>query len=462
MMIKSKHTFSGPADLKAVLRHSRNCRASDQRDLVYAFLGLAEKGYTIVPNYELSNTIVDVLIATAKRIVSHENSLDILSDAVGARGHLAAELLSWVPDWTSKETHQTPKLAPDQQLSSKYSATKDTECCFTFEVLGSGTAVLELESRQTAQAVNQVLSTQKPITGYQCPPTEAFQEQRYGQQQSQTTSPSPTLLAHISQEIAAQFEQRLLLQPLPDSSGPLSDISFLPSYDSSSNTVHSTFETVLDTHSAAPHTTPLPIPPATASPPPPEPLANPLTKPSTNPFHNAPSDAPTAPAADSAAPPASPPANLTSYPLPSSLALDSGFVPSGPPSLAGHPPLLGLPPPLGARYPFRPDTAIALVARATFVDTLSALVRDPYGTWKDFQTLRGYSIHTTSLAQIGDHVFIIHGAKHPFIIREQGKHQILISEAIVKIGDDGSDSIFKEMFPWGLDDPENCQLLYLI
>ena len=90
------------ADLKQLLSHSRNCLSSDDRDRVYAFLGLGHRGYAISPMYSAQNTIIHVLLETAKQILIHDRSLDLLEYVNHGRDRLGHLLPSWVPDWTSK------------------------------------------------------------------------------------------------------------------------------------------------------------------------------------------------------------------------------------------------------------------------------------------------------------------------------------------------------------------------
>jgi hypothetical protein len=84
--------------LKELLQHSRQCQASDPRDRIYAFLGLADQGYGIIPKYTWENTIVHVLIHTAQRIITFEGNLDILEHVSEGREKLGILLPSWVPD----------------------------------------------------------------------------------------------------------------------------------------------------------------------------------------------------------------------------------------------------------------------------------------------------------------------------------------------------------------------------
>jgi hypothetical protein len=71
-MVTSKLKWSGSADLKCLLANSRYCKASDDRDRVYAFLGLGDPGYRIIPDYRVENSTMQVLIDTTKNIILFE------------------------------------------------------------------------------------------------------------------------------------------------------------------------------------------------------------------------------------------------------------------------------------------------------------------------------------------------------------------------------------------------------
>ncbi|PMD26940.1 hypothetical protein NA56DRAFT_698183 [Hyaloscypha hepaticicola] len=110
--MKGKARHKKVFGLKELLQHSRECRASDPRDKIYAFLGLADQGYSIIPKYTWENTIVHVLIHTAHRIITFEGNLDILEHVSEGREKLGTLLPSWVPDkanvvilkWTSNDS----------------------------------------------------------------------------------------------------------------------------------------------------------------------------------------------------------------------------------------------------------------------------------------------------------------------------------------------------------------------
>ncbi|KAI9768036.1 MAG: hypothetical protein M1839_004299 [Geoglossum umbratile] len=105
-MMRDKAQIQQTSDLKELLQHSRNCEASGPRDRVYAFLGLAHRGYGIEPDYTMQNGIVRVLTDTASRIIEYDMSLKVLEHVYQGRNEVGHSLPTWVPDWTSKESNE--------------------------------------------------------------------------------------------------------------------------------------------------------------------------------------------------------------------------------------------------------------------------------------------------------------------------------------------------------------------
>ncbi|KAH8896014.1 hypothetical protein GQ53DRAFT_596140, partial [Thozetella sp. PMI_491] len=101
-ILRSKEVLVKPADLQDVLQHSRNCHASDPRDRIYAFVGLAHREYGIVPDYDRRNTVCHALILAAQHIIRYEKGLSVLRYVHRGREKLGSMLPTWVPDWTSK------------------------------------------------------------------------------------------------------------------------------------------------------------------------------------------------------------------------------------------------------------------------------------------------------------------------------------------------------------------------
>jgi hypothetical protein len=57
-IVQSKTYWPGSHDLKTLLRSSRHCISSDSRDMIFAFLGLAQPYYAILIHYSTENGIV--------------------------------------------------------------------------------------------------------------------------------------------------------------------------------------------------------------------------------------------------------------------------------------------------------------------------------------------------------------------------------------------------------------------
>jgi len=92
--------------LELLVRH-RGFESTDQRDKVFALLGLVEDDQLarlgVKPNYEKGCTVADAYVDLARRVLEASGRLDLLSVsapvplAQGARG-VELDLPSWVPD----------------------------------------------------------------------------------------------------------------------------------------------------------------------------------------------------------------------------------------------------------------------------------------------------------------------------------------------------------------------------
>jgi len=100
-ILQSKISWTGESDIKKLLQHSRSCKSSDVRDCVYAFVGLASPNYGIIPDYSPSKSPSDVLLETTQRIITHEDSLEIILYALDGPKTCGTNLPSWVGDWTT-------------------------------------------------------------------------------------------------------------------------------------------------------------------------------------------------------------------------------------------------------------------------------------------------------------------------------------------------------------------------
>ncbi|KAF5615393.1 uncharacterized protein FTJAE_13378 [Fusarium tjaetaba] len=98
-----KIRWSGSMDIKTLLSHSRSCKSSDDRDRVYAMLGLASPGYSIFPDYSKDLSASEVMIMTTRAIIEKEDSLGILAQATRLVQRKNLDVPSWVADWSSTE-----------------------------------------------------------------------------------------------------------------------------------------------------------------------------------------------------------------------------------------------------------------------------------------------------------------------------------------------------------------------
>jgi hypothetical protein len=94
-------------DLLQNLRDAHLCKASDPRDLIYAFLGFSDHGYGVYPDYSQDISLQDVLTQLARNVISQDNSLDILENAYLTRyKKIGPDVPSWVPDWRNVQSTQ--------------------------------------------------------------------------------------------------------------------------------------------------------------------------------------------------------------------------------------------------------------------------------------------------------------------------------------------------------------------
>lgn len=105
-----KDSWRKSSSLTNVLLKSSWYKASDNRDTIYAFQGLADPKYTTVPDYSPENTMEKLLTDFTIRIITCEDSLDVLSRGsllkLDSRGLI---LPSWVVDWSVLRLRSRPQ-----------------------------------------------------------------------------------------------------------------------------------------------------------------------------------------------------------------------------------------------------------------------------------------------------------------------------------------------------------------
>ncbi|EHK16976.1 uncharacterized protein TRIVIDRAFT_161679, partial [Trichoderma virens Gv29-8] len=88
---------SGGADILSLLRNFGHRKASDDRDRVYALLGLCNQGISIQPDYQLD--VTEVYTAPIIQTIKSTKSLSVLYGDHSRKGR--HDLSSWVPDWSA-------------------------------------------------------------------------------------------------------------------------------------------------------------------------------------------------------------------------------------------------------------------------------------------------------------------------------------------------------------------------
>ncbi|KAF2836649.1 hypothetical protein M501DRAFT_1018540 [Patellaria atrata CBS 101060] len=97
-LLRAKWQADGRIDIKSLIDYAQSCKYSDERDQVYAFLGLAEYAL-VLPDYSPEVSVGGIYIEAAKNVILHERGFDIMLHAENnGKGH--PKLPSWVPNWS--------------------------------------------------------------------------------------------------------------------------------------------------------------------------------------------------------------------------------------------------------------------------------------------------------------------------------------------------------------------------
>lgn len=85
--------------ISSLLETSQRYDFSDMRDRIFAFVGLVDPGYNIIPDYTISPK--DLLFLCCSKIIRFEQKLNILAccQSSSGRSKRRSDLPSWIPDW---------------------------------------------------------------------------------------------------------------------------------------------------------------------------------------------------------------------------------------------------------------------------------------------------------------------------------------------------------------------------
>ncbi|KAI9148877.1 heterokaryon incompatibility [Paramyrothecium foliicola] len=95
------------SNLLSLARHFSSRRASDNRDKIYALLGLTTSNSDITPNYEWDDTTVYKV--SVLKMLEEEMDLSALTGDLGRKNR--QDLPSWVPDWSATIQEQDRRRA---------------------------------------------------------------------------------------------------------------------------------------------------------------------------------------------------------------------------------------------------------------------------------------------------------------------------------------------------------------
>ncbi|KUJ14857.1 uncharacterized protein LY89DRAFT_783924 [Mollisia scopiformis] len=144
-------------DLLSLMRRSSGRKASDDRDKVFALLGLARGQTSIVPNYSLN--VPEVFKETVLDLIRTTRSLDVLAGDLGRKDR--QDLSSWVPDWSATYDDLDRRRADN---TFKYNATNG---CVVYDektgILGYLDVLASLSGRTSLKEVTGTGSTDQIV-----------------------------------------------------------------------------------------------------------------------------------------------------------------------------------------------------------------------------------------------------------------------------------------------------------
>ncbi|KAK8061081.1 hypothetical protein PG997_015302 [Apiospora hydei] len=96
---RSRGHQGSTAELLGLLRATAMRKASDDRDRVFALLGLVDLGTRLVPDYQQSKARVFMSVSWAS--ISETGTLDVLCGDLGRKNRGESGLPSWTADWSA-------------------------------------------------------------------------------------------------------------------------------------------------------------------------------------------------------------------------------------------------------------------------------------------------------------------------------------------------------------------------
>ncbi|KAI1449443.1 heterokaryon incompatibility protein-domain-containing protein [Annulohypoxylon stygium] len=106
---KRRARFRGPMNILSLLRHNRSRFCANERDKVYAILGLSDLRNSAHPGtiVDYHKSVPEVYIGIVQAIIDSSLSLEVLCSANLAETTSMSDLPSWVPNWAVQKSPDT-------------------------------------------------------------------------------------------------------------------------------------------------------------------------------------------------------------------------------------------------------------------------------------------------------------------------------------------------------------------
>ena len=144
---------------------ARSSYSMDPRDKIFGLLGLASDGKDLLPNPDYSTPVAEVYQTLTKKMISKDNSLEVLGEVQDPRWTLIEELPSWAVDWSAQ-----PRVIPFRLLRYRpnFLAAGSSKVCVGTSPI-PGTLVLTGVSVDKVRECGLPLFRNQPISSHLIP-----------------------------------------------------------------------------------------------------------------------------------------------------------------------------------------------------------------------------------------------------------------------------------------------------
>lgn len=147
-LVQQRHKWQADreANILELLCHARRCEVTDARDRVFAFTGLADPGYGIIPDYKA--TISALVRHICKRIILFDENLNSLIYCTTNREWRSKrkDIPSWSSDWSCRKIENFYFIYGPAMHSPRFRASDHTTSAVAFHSHGhDADSILEVQ-----------------------------------------------------------------------------------------------------------------------------------------------------------------------------------------------------------------------------------------------------------------------------------------------------------------------------